>query len=136
MNQAELRRILTDKNLAQLGDAILNFTLSAAITRTSGRPAGRRVRNSLLTPIIDGSSLKQSLPIRASRHDRANAFEALTGHLWLQGKVHADDVISVMEKASGEFMREEEREEAMLQAVFKLLVNTLEKTETKVKTQT
>ncbi len=131
MNPAELRRILTDKNLAQLGDSILNFTLSAALTKTTGKPTGRRVRNSLLTPLIDASSLKASLPLRTSRRDRANAFEALTGYLWLQESIKIDDLLGEMVRADDESMLESEREQRMLQAIFKTLVDRIEKPQAK-----
>ncbi len=136
MNQDALRRILTDKNLAQLGDAILNFALSAALSRITGNPVGRRVRNSLLTSIIDSSPIKPVLPLRTSRRDRANAFEALAGYLWLHGEIQTDEILNAMLRGDDASLLESEREPCMMQAAFKLLADRVEATPPRLKTET
>ncbi len=132
MNQAELKRVLTDRNLAQLGDSILNFTLSAALTRVTHRPTGRRVKNSLLTPLIDSSPLKLLLPLRTSRRNRANAFEALAGYLWQKKAYGIEELIDVMAKPVDPFLADSESERLSLEAAFKLLVDRIESKKTQV----
>ncbi len=132
MDQAELKQVLTDRNLAQLGDSILNFTLSAALTRVTRRPTGRRVKNSLLTPLIDSSSLKLLLPLRTSRRDRANAFEALAGYLWQKKAYGIEELIDVMAKPVDPFFSDSESERLSLQAALKLLVDRIEFKKTQV----
>ena len=136
MDQAELKRVLVDRNLAQLGDSILNFALSAALTKVSNRPTGRRVKNRLMTPLIDSSPLKQLLPLRTSKRDRANAFEALAGYLWQKKAFKIEELIDVMEKPEDSFLDDSEFERLSLQAALNFLVDRLEATRTKVTTQT
>ena len=136
MNQDKLRRILTDRNLAQLGDSVLNFALSAALTRATGNPMGRRVKNSLLTPLIDSSPLKMLLPLRTSRRDRANAFEALAGYLWLKEVVQTDELIEAMVSPFDPLAGDSEPERLSLQAVFKLLVDRIESPQSEVTAKT
>ncbi len=126
MIPAELRRVLTDKNLAQLGDSILNFAFSAALTRVTGKPTGRRVKNALMTSIIDSSNLRESFSLRTSRRDRANGFEALAGYLWLQGLLQPEELIDVMAKALKAADDDRESEHQALQAAFKVIVERIE----------
>lgn len=135
MIQSELRRVLTNKNLAQLGDSILNFAFSAALTRSTGRPTGRRVKNNLMTSIIDTSALSEVFSLRTSRRDRANGFEALAGYLWLHGLLQPEELIDAMAKAVESADDDREREPKALQACFKLIVDRIE-TQHKVTTQT
>ncbi len=136
MDQAELKRVLVDRNLAQLGDSILNFALSAALTHASSKPTGRRVKNNLMTPLIDSSGLKQLLPLRTSKRDRANAFEALAGYLWQRKAFKIEKLIDVMEKPGDSFVDDSEFERLSLQAAFIFLVDRLEADRTQVTTQT
>ncbi len=132
MDKAELRRVLVDRNLAQLGDSILNFALSAALTHVSIRPTGRRVKNSLMTPLVDSSALKQLLPLRTSKRDRANAFEALAGYLWQKKAFKIEELIDVMAKLGDSFVDDSEFERQSLQAAFNFLVDRLEVDRTQV----
>jgi ribonuclease III-like protein len=125
MDQAELKRVLVDRNLAQLGDSILNFALSAALTKVSSRPTGRRVKNSLMTPLIDSSALKPLLPLRTSKRDRANAFEALAGYLWKKKAFKIEELIDVMAKPR-DSVDDSEFERLSLQAAFNFLVDRVE----------
>jgi ribonuclease III-like protein len=131
MDQAELKRVLLDRNLAQLGDSILNFALSAALTQASGTPTGRRVKNSLLTPLIDSSTLKQLLPPRTSKRDRANAVEALAGFLWQKKAFKIEELIEVMVKPAEPFIDDSEFEHLSLQAAFELLFDRIEVNQTR-----
>lgn len=130
MDQTELKRVLVDRNLAQLGDSILNFALSAALTMGSGRPTGRRVKNSLMTPLIDSSTLKRLLPLRTSKRDRANAFEALAGYLWQKKAFKIEELIDVMARPRDSFVDDSEFERLSLQAAFKLLADRIEAIQT------
>ncbi len=136
MNKDELRRILVDRTLAQLGDSVLNFALSAALTRATGKPMGRRVKNSLLTPLVDSSPLRMLLPLRTSRRDRANAFEALAGYLWLRRLLQTDELIETMNRTVDPFAGDSETESLALRASFKLLVDRIESQQAEVKAET
>ncbi len=136
MDQVELKRVLVDRNLAQLGDSILNFAASAALTNVRSRPTGRRVKNRLMTPLIDSSALKQLLPLRTSKRDRANAFEALAGYLWQKKAFKIEELIEVMEKPGDSFIDDSEFERLSLQAAFNFLADRLEANPTQVTAQT
>ncbi len=136
MDQVELKRVLVDRDLAQLGDSILNFALSATLTKVSGRPTGRRVKNRLMTPLVDSSPLKRLLPLRTSKRDRANAFEALAGYLWQKKAFKIEELIDVMGKPGDSFVGDSEFERLSLQAAFNFLVDRLEANRTQLTAQT
>ena len=96
MREEELARILTDKGLAQLGDSLLNFAYSIAVTRTTGKPKGFKVQDRVLAEAAVKAGLRRLLPRRVSRGEVANSVEALLGYAWLGKLVTLDDVVSCL----------------------------------------
>jgi len=80
-----LRDVMLDKGLAALGDALVNFAYSLALSLDLGRPTGNRLDNRALSEALRASGLRETAPKRMSRHDLANAAEALLAYGWLKG---------------------------------------------------
>jgi hypothetical protein len=94
--EEKLTRILTSKDLAQFGDALLNFAYSLALTETIGKPRGTRVPDKVLAEAAVKAGLRKHLPRRVGRGEIANGLEALIGHSWLEKQLTLDDILTCL----------------------------------------
>ena len=79
-----LAQIMTDKDLASLGDAYVNFAYSLALSNKEGKPVGTKVKGSVLAEAVKKAGLRVQLPSRMNRHSLADAAEALLAYAWLK----------------------------------------------------
>ena len=93
-----LAQILTDRKLAQLGDAYANFVYSLAISNKNKEPTGAKVRGSILAKAIKKAGLRNYLPSRMTRHIMADAGEALIVYAWLNGQITLEESIATLEE--------------------------------------
>jgi len=70
----------TLKEYAELGDAIVNFVVSAALTVETGRPVGVKVPDKVLRRVARGEGLTRRGPLQPE-----DLFEALAARAWLEG---------------------------------------------------
>jgi len=91
-----LRELMLDKGLAALGDALVNFAYSLAISLDEGRPVGRRLDNRLLAEALRASGLRAEAPKRMDRHQLADAAEALLAYGWLTGLVGFWEIVEAL----------------------------------------
>ena len=96
MNDEDLGKILTNAGLAQFGDSLLNFAYSIALTETTGRPSGTKVKDKILADAAARAGLRKRLPRRVGRGDVANSLEALLGHVWLEKMITLDEIVSCL----------------------------------------
>jgi ribonuclease III-like protein len=99
-NNEDLTRILTNRELAQFGDALMNFAYSLALTETTGKPTGTRVPDKVLAEAAVKAGLRKSLPRRVGRGEIANGLEALLGYSWLQRHLTLDEISSCLKTES------------------------------------
>lgn len=97
MNDKDLADVLTDKGLAQFGDALLNFAYSLSLTEATGKPKGIKVPDKILADAAVKAGLRNRLPRRVGRGDVANSLEALLGHAWLQKVITLEEIVSCLE---------------------------------------
>lgn len=83
-NYENLTQILSDKKLAALGDAYINFVYSLALSKKTGTPCGKKVKGKALAEALRESGLRVFMPSRMDRHDLADAAEALLAYTWLR----------------------------------------------------
>ena len=95
-NVERLTRILRDRKLAQFGDSLLNFSYSLALTRTTKRPVGVKVKDKLLADAAGKAGLRKYLPRRVDAGDVANSLEALVGEAWLLEKVTLEEIVACL----------------------------------------
>ena len=93
-----LKRILTDKGLAKLGDAYVNFIYSLVLTEIEGKPTGIKVSDRILADAAKKSGLKDSLAKRTRRDDAANAVEALIVYVWREELMTSKEAIDILKK--------------------------------------
>ena len=94
--EAELRRILLDKGLAQFGDSLLNFAYSLALTENTGKPQGHKIQDKILAEASVTSGLRKHLPRRVDRGDVANGYEALIAYAWIKKQVSLDEIVATL----------------------------------------
>lgn len=108
------------KEWAKLGDSFLNFVYSAAKTRATGRPAGERVPNKVLSRALKLSELK----LRVEKRDKGGMVEAILGYAWFHGFISLEEAIEIV---SSEISRMEfESRSLEMEALAKALSNLLE----------
>jgi hypothetical protein len=93
-----LTQILTDHNLASLGDTYINFAYSLALSNKRGKPSGAKVKGSILAEAIKKARLREYLPSRMTRHMLADAAEALIVYAWLHNHITLGESVTTLEK--------------------------------------
>ncbi|WP_442786700.1 ribonuclease III family protein [Infirmifilum sp. NZ] len=92
-----MRRILTDKDLAKLGDAFINFVTSAALSLASGKAQGIKTPRKTLREAYKLSALTNiKLP---HDWDPAESVEALLSYAWLNNCLSSEQAVEFLYKA-------------------------------------
>jgi hypothetical protein len=95
---SSLTEVLTDHNLASLGDTYINFAYSLALSNRKGKPSGTKVKGSILAEALKKAELREFLPARMTRHILADAAEALIVYAWLNGYITLEETVATLEK--------------------------------------
>lgn len=93
---SRIEEVLSDKDLASLGDAYINFAYSLALSKSSGKPAGRKLNNSILSLASRKSGIRKMLSHRVDKHKQANAAEALIVYGWLSGIISIKETVDIL----------------------------------------
>jgi hypothetical protein len=96
MTTDAIRQILRDKQLASLGDALVNLIYSLALTRNSGRPQGVKVSDRILAEALRLAGLRQYLGTRVARKDMANAGEALIAEAYRRNILTIEEGVRIL----------------------------------------
>jgi hypothetical protein len=86
-----LIEIATDRKLARLGDAYINFIFSLALSKVEGEPQGIKVSNNILAEACKRSGLRRLLPKRTQKAEMANAVEAIIAQAYLSNSVGIEE---------------------------------------------
>ena len=90
--------IMTDHELAALGDAYVNFIFSLALSRKMNRPVGMKVQSLVLWKALKKADVRKLLPHRVDRHKQADAAEAIIVYAWIRGIVTIEECVAILEK--------------------------------------
>ncbi|UCC33606.1 MAG: hypothetical protein JSW53_00955 [Candidatus Bathyarchaeota archaeon] len=93
-----LHEVLADHKLAALGDAYVNFLFSVAESRKNREPMGVRVDNNLLALALRKAGLRKLLRSRISRHEQADAVEALIVYAWIRNVMTIEEGVEILEQ--------------------------------------
>jgi hypothetical protein len=93
-----LTQILTDRKLAQLGDAYINFVYSLALSQIKGKPSGAKVKGTALAEAMRKAGLRKHLPSRIDKHVLSDAAEALVVYAWLHKLLTLEDSVETLKK--------------------------------------
>ena len=94
-----LNSILSDKNLAKLGDSYINFLYSIALTIIHGVPKGVKVSDKILSEAAKESGVRDLLPKRTPRGRVADAMESLIVYSFIMGYMEFDEMIHILVEA-------------------------------------
>ena len=97
-NYKALDKILSDHELATLGDAYVNFLISLYLSIKAGKPTGEKADNRTLSKALVHSGLREQIASRVDRHKQADAAEALLVFAWLQGTTTITECIEILLK--------------------------------------
>ncbi|UCD73249.1 MAG: hypothetical protein JSW01_01015 [Candidatus Bathyarchaeota archaeon] len=93
-----LVEVLSNKQLAALGDSYLNFLYSVYLSGKLGHPTGSRIKGSILQNALKDSGLRKILPKRVDRHSQADAFEALAAYSLIKELVSFKKALKILNK--------------------------------------
>jgi hypothetical protein len=93
-----LHEILSDHELATLGDAYVNFLYSLYLSIKAGKPTGVKADNRTLSKALLHSGLRKQIASRVDRHKQADAVEALLVFAWLQGTMAITECVEILLK--------------------------------------
>jgi hypothetical protein len=93
-----LHEILSDHELATLGDAYVNFLYSLYLSIKVGKPTGEKADNRTLSKALVHSGLREQIASRVDRHRQADAAEALLVFAWLQGTTTITECMEILLK--------------------------------------
>jgi len=94
-----MTEVLTDHELASLGDAYVNFVYSLALSIRTMQPSGRKVKGIALAEALRKAELRKPLPSRMTSHKLADAAEALLVYAWLSGCITLEESVTTLEEA-------------------------------------
>jgi hypothetical protein len=97
-NYTSLTQILTDKKLAALGDAYVNFVYSLAMSNRLKKPFGKKVKGAPLANAVRKAGLRKLLPSRIDKHVLSDAAEALLVYAWLNEVLTLEESAKALEK--------------------------------------
>ncbi|HEY4675504.1 MAG TPA: ribonuclease III family protein [Candidatus Bathyarchaeia archaeon] len=95
----DLNEILTDHELASLGDAYINFVYSLALSSKNGKPSGAKVKGTALAEALRKAELRHYLGTRVTSHMQADAAEALIVYAWLKNQVTLEESVVTLQRA-------------------------------------
>lgn len=92
----KLHEILTDQELATLGDAYVNFLYSLYLSAKADKPTGEKADSRILSDALKRSGLRVQIASRADRHKQADAAEALLVYTWLQEMITITECLEIL----------------------------------------
>ncbi|MEM2143990.1 MAG: ribonuclease III family protein [Candidatus Jordarchaeaceae archaeon] len=119
--------MLKDKNLAKLGDSIVNLLYSLIKSKLAGKPDGAKMPDILLAEAFRQAGLRKYLSARQDAHSLGDAAEALIAYSWLKDhfeiKATARNLIAPITR---EKVNRKTEKELIIQIFTSLLQNLFE----------
>jgi hypothetical protein len=91
-----LEDVLSDQNLARLGDAYVNFIYSIALSKKKSKATGAKVSSHVLAQALKKAELRKILPQRMDRHTLGDAAEALIVYAWIHGAISIEESVTTL----------------------------------------
>jgi hypothetical protein len=114
-----------DKGLSTLGDSLVNFLYSLALSEFTGRPAGGRVPNAALAIAVERAGLRHLIPPRTDKHGKGDIVEAILAYAWLEGVFTIEEGVKVLHENFNEDVLHPYRNREVLGRAFGELLKTI-----------
>jgi len=92
-NISSFKEAAKNKELAKLGDSIINMTYSIAYSIFIGKPIGEKVSAIILSESMKKADLRKYAKRRAKAHDIADAAESIIAYFFLKRKISIEQII-------------------------------------------
>jgi len=88
-------KVVVSKGLAKLGDAVLNFVVSAGISISLGKPEGVKVADKIIRKSISKDQIEKIVNKSSFKNMKIeDIIEALIAYVWVNGWITIDELIS------------------------------------------
>ncbi|ASJ01725.1 ribonuclease III family protein [Thermococcus gorgonarius] len=115
-------RDFRDKGLSTLGDSLVNFIYSIALSGYTGKPTGGRVPNASLAIALERAGLRHLVPPRTDKHGKGDIAEAIMAYAWLEGVITIEECVRILiENFEEDVLHPYRRKEALGKAFGELL---------------
>ncbi len=94
----DIKQVLSDKDLSQFGDSVVNFIYNAAIYRASHKLQGVKVWDYSLAKACKNSPLRSYVGSKKNAGELGDAVEAFVGYLYIKRKSEIEYFIDVLTK--------------------------------------
>ena len=122
----DLKRILTDKNLAKFGDSLINFLYSVAKSEVTGEFCGEKVSDKALADALRETLLKNETRPRSTVNDLGDAVEAFCAYLWIKQLTSLEEMVNILINAiNGMALGYHKAEKTAEKCAFKALIELL-----------
>lgn len=91
-----------NKNLAKLGDALVNLIYSLSRSMVRGRPDGAKAPNKVLSNSLREAGLRCLAPSRVDSHRLGDIAEAAIALAWLKGKIEIKEAAEILSDSLSE----------------------------------
>ena len=92
----DIKQVLSDKDLSQFGDCVVNFIYNVAICRATQKLQGVKVWDYSLAKACKNSPLRSYVGSRKNAGELGDAVEAFIGYLYIKRKSELEYFIDVL----------------------------------------
>ncbi|MEE9594793.1 MAG: ribonuclease III family protein [Candidatus Hydrothermarchaeales archaeon] len=82
--------------LASIGDSFVNLIYSLAVSKTIGKPVGKRASNHVLSQSLLKSGLREKAGRRLDKGAMADYVEAMIVQAWINGEIEMHECVSIL----------------------------------------
>ncbi|MFQ5815363.1 MAG: ribonuclease III family protein [Candidatus Hydrothermarchaeaceae archaeon] len=82
--------------LSSIGDSFVNLIYSLAVSKTIGKPIGKRASNHVLSQSLLKSGLREKAGRRLDKGALADYVEAMIFQAWIKGEIELEECVSIL----------------------------------------
>lgn len=88
-----------DKDLAKLGDTLVNLIYSLGRSIAQNKPDGAKAPNKVLSESLTSAGLREIASSRVDKHRLGDVTEAIVAYAWLQGEIEIIEAAEILAEA-------------------------------------
>jgi hypothetical protein len=107
--------------LSKVGDPLVNFLFSLALSKVCNRPLGRKVSNKILSDALFRADLREQVGSRMTSGDLGDFAEGFIFKAWAEGKIGLEEAVEILSQSLSPDTTGAERHEEATSAFENLL---------------